>query len=69
MASSVTVRNFLDALLAVLAGNTIYFLLAPHLPPFARHSIFIEDWGLLVDFLVCLAIFVVVKVARREKST
>ncbi len=32
MAKSPTVRNFLDALVAVLAGNAIYFLLMPHLP-------------------------------------
>lgn len=66
MAQNPTLRNFLDALLAVVAGNAIYFLLMPHLPRFARHSMFKEDWGLLVDFLICFAIFVGVKVARRE---
>ncbi len=59
------VRNFLDALVAVLAGNAIYFLLMPHLPAVARHSLFKEDWGLLVDFGICAAIFVAVKVMRR----
>ncbi len=61
-----TVRNFLDALLAVLAGNAIYFLLMPHLPPAIRHSLFREDWGLLVDFGICAVIFVAVKLARRN---
>jgi hypothetical protein len=65
MAKSPTLRNFLDALVAVLAGNAIYFLLMPYLPAVARHSWFKEDWGLLVDFLICAAIFVVVKFMRR----
>lgn len=50
MAKHAAVRNFLDALVAVLAGNAIYFLLMPHLPRLVRHSLFREDWGLLVDF-------------------
>ncbi|MBI3645559.1 MAG: hypothetical protein HY233_06315 [Acidobacteriales bacterium] len=67
MGKSRMVRNFLDALLAVLAGNAIYFLLMPHLPAVARHSFFKEDWGLLVDFAVCAVIFVAVKIARGKK--
>jgi hypothetical protein len=66
MARSVTTRNFLDALLAVLAGNAIYYLLAPHLPGVARHRLFQEDWGLVVDFVICTVIFVAVKMARRR---
>ena len=30
----------------------------PHLPPVARHRLFREDWGLLVDFAICTVIFV-----------
>jgi hypothetical protein len=61
-------KNFLDALLAVLAGNAIYFLLMPRLPRAARHALFKEDWGLLLDFAICAAIFVAVKyVKRRER--
>jgi hypothetical protein len=63
-----TMKNFLDALVAVLAGNAIYFLLMPHLPAVARHSFFKEDWGLLVDFAICTAIFAAVKYARREEE-
>jgi hypothetical protein len=29
--------NFAQSLIAVLAGNIVYFLLMPHLPPAARH--------------------------------
>ena len=58
-------KNFLDALVAVLAGNAIYFLLMPHPPAVARHAMSKEDWGLLVDFAICTVIFVAVKCARR----
>jgi hypothetical protein len=61
-------KNFLDALLAVLAGNAIYFLLMPRLPRAARHALFKEDWGLLVDFAICAAIFVAVKYVRRDQE-
>ncbi len=64
MAKRTTLANFLDALMAVLAGNAIYFLLMPHLPRVMRHSLFREDWGLLVDFFVCTIVFVIVKIGR-----
>jgi hypothetical protein len=57
-------KNFLDALTAVLAGNAIYLLLKPHLPAVARHALFSEDFGLLVDFAICVVIFVAVKYVR-----
>jgi hypothetical protein len=61
-------NNFLDALMAVLAGNAIYYLLMPHLPTVARHRLFKEDWGLLVDFMICAMIFAAVKYARRNEG-
>jgi hypothetical protein len=60
-------KNFLDAFVAVLAGNAIYFLLMPHLPAVARHRLFREDWGLLLDFVMCAAIFVAVKYVRQKE--
>ncbi len=69
MAKSSAARNFLDALLAVLVGNAVYFLLMPHLPPVARHVLFKEDWGLLVDFCICAAIFAAVKFARHRSES
>lgn len=65
---SKTTKNFLDALTAVLAGNAIYYLLMPHLPAAARHNLFKEDWGLLLDFAICTAIFVAVKYLRRNEG-
>lgn len=61
-----SMQNFLDALLAVLAGNAIYYLLMPHLPQAVRHRLFQEDLGLLVDFAICTLIFVAVKYAARK---
>jgi len=63
-----TMKNFLDALAAVLAGNAIYYLLMPHLPTVARHRLFTEDWGLLVDFLICTVIFAGVKYAKGREQ-
>jgi hypothetical protein len=64
---SKTLANLLDALVAVLAGNAIYYLLMPHLPAPARHRLFQEDWGLLVDFAICTVIFAAVKYLRRNE--
>jgi hypothetical protein len=64
---SKTMKNFLDALAAVLAGNAIYYLLMPRLPAVVRHRLFREDWGLLLDFVICTVIFAAVKYMRREE--
>jgi hypothetical protein len=61
-------KNFFDALVAVLAGNAVYFLLMPHLPTVVQHRLFREDLGLVVDFLICTVIFVTVKYARRNEG-
>lgn len=62
-------RNFLPALIAVLAGNAVYFLvLWPYLPPRARHGIDRIDLGLLVDFWVCAVCFAIVKLVWPKKK-
>ena len=62
-------RNFIQALIAVLAGNAIYFLaLWPYLPPRARHGIGRIDVGLLVDFWVCTVVFAAVKLLWTKKT-
>jgi hypothetical protein len=61
------VGNFVHALIAVLAGNAVYFLLMPHLPPTARHAPFKTDIGLAVDFWFCLVVFGMVKTAAGWK--
>jgi hypothetical protein len=52
--------NFFQSLIAVLAGNLVYFLLMPYLPPAARH-VRRYDLGVLVDFWICLVIFGAIK--------
>ena len=50
-------RNFWRSLIAVVAGNFIYLAIAPHLPPRAQHQLYQIDWGLAVDFWICLVCY------------
>jgi hypothetical protein len=53
--------NFVHSLIAVVAGNVVYFLLMPHLPPAARHNPARLDLGVIVDFWFCLVFLGVIK--------
>jgi hypothetical protein len=54
----VTPRRWLEYLIAILVGNAIYFFsFAPHLPDYLRHQGFRTDWGEALDFLVCAAVY------------
>jgi len=64
--SSVLV-NVLQALLAVILGNVVYFVLVPSLPPAARHHPFRLDLGMMVDFWFCLVAYGLIRTARRWK--
>jgi len=66
--SKSSVSNFVHALIAVLGGNAIYFLVMPYLPPAARHVAPHLDLGLVVDFWVCLVVLGVVKTVARLKG-
>ena len=57
--------NLLQALLAIVLGNVVYFILAPSLPPLARHRPFQMDLGLVVDFWFCLVAYGLIRTARR----
>ena len=51
-------RRYWKTLVAVVGGNFLYFaVLSPYLPPAARHKPFQLDWGLVVDFWICLAVY------------
>lgn len=64
--SKISVRfNLLEALLAIILGNVVYFALAPHLPQVARHRPFHVDLGMVIDFWFCLVIFGLIRSARR----
>ena len=57
-------HNFWRSLIAVVVGNAIYFGVARFLPPKAQHQPFRIDWGLAVDFWVCLFCYAVVRLIR-----
>ena len=61
------VANFAQALVAVLAGNAVYFLLVRYLPPAARHVAPRLDLGMVVDFWICSVIFGLIKTASRRR--
>ena len=62
--------NFVQSLIAVVAGNLLYFLLVPHLPPVARHNPMKFDLGVVIDFWFCLVFLGAIKTfwKRSEKS-
>jgi hypothetical protein len=51
-------------LIAIVVGNAIYFLIEQYLPPKGRHQPFQFDWGLAVDFWICLACYGVIRFIR-----
>jgi hypothetical protein len=57
--------NLLQALLAIVLGNVVYFILAPSLPLLARHRPFQMDLGMVVDFWFCLVAYGLIRTARR----
>jgi len=57
-------RNFWLSLIAVVAGNAIYFSVQRFLPPRAQHVPFHIDWGLAVDFWICLVCYGLVRMIR-----
>jgi hypothetical protein len=54
-------RPFWRSLMAVLAGNAIYFSVEQYLPLGAQHQLYQVDWGLAVDFWICLVCYGLVR--------
>ena len=48
-------------LLAILLGNLLYFLIVSALPSNLQHNTFQTDAGLLVDFVLCIVMYQVVR--------
>lgn len=65
--SKATVTNFVQSLIAVVAGNVAYFLLMPHLPPAARHVPQRLDLGVFVDLWLCLVVLGLVRMFAGSK--
>lgn len=61
-----TLRRWLEYLVAILLGNLIYyFSLVPHLPDALRHQGFQMDWGVAVDFVVCVAVYGLIRLGSK----
>lgn len=56
--------NFWRSLIAVVAGNAIYFGVIGWLPERARHQPYHIDWGLAIDFWICLVCYGLVRMIR-----
>ena len=50
-------RQFWHSLAAIVLGNTVYFGFYRYLPPAGRHVPYRIDWGLAIDFWVCLVFY------------
>ena len=54
-------RSFWQSLIAVLAGNAIYYSIERYLPPRGQHQLYRIDWGLAVDFWICVICYFLVR--------
>jgi hypothetical protein len=57
--------NFLQALVAIILGNVVYFALIPSLPAAARHRPLHLDLGIILDFWFCLVAYGLIRTARK----
>jgi hypothetical protein len=67
VSKSAVIVNLLQAFVAVVLGNVVYFVIAPSLPPIARHHPFHMDLGVAVDFWFCLVAYGLIRTARKWK--
>lgn len=62
-----TPRRWVEYLIAILAGNGIYFaVLHPALPPALQHKPFGVDFGLLIDFVCCVLVYGAIRLGARH---
>jgi hypothetical protein len=54
-------RNLLRSLLAILLGNALYFALVRFLPSYTSHQAFQIDFGLVLDFGLCVAAYGIIR--------
>jgi hypothetical protein len=59
--------NFIKSLIAVVSGNLLYFfVLMPRLPAAAQHQTNRLDFGLVLDFWMCVVLWGVVDMVSRR---
>lgn len=62
-------QQWVEYLIAILLGNAIYYLsLQPHLPATFQHKGFATDWGLLVDFAVCVGVYGLIRLGWKVNA-
>jgi hypothetical protein len=54
-------RSFWQSLVAVLVGNAIYYGIYRYLPPRGQHQLYQIDWGLAVDFWICVICYFLIR--------
>jgi hypothetical protein len=54
-------HRLLRQFIAVVAGNLIYLAIQSHLPPRGQHQLYKIDWGLAIDFWICLVCYGLLK--------
>jgi hypothetical protein len=59
-----TARRWAEYLLAILGGNILYLAIEPQLPNPLRHRMFQIDLGLGLDFLICVALYGLIRLVR-----
>ena len=65
MSKPSVLTNFLQALLAIILGNIVYFALIPSLPSAAHHRPMHLDLGMVLDFWFCLVAYGLIRTARK----
>jgi hypothetical protein len=63
-----TARRWAEYLVAILAGNIVYLAIEPQLPAPLRHRMFQIDLGLALDFLICVALYGLIRLLRGPGS-
>jgi hypothetical protein len=54
-------------LLAVLLGNLVYFAADPLFPAALKHDLYRIDAGLVIDFGVCVGIYLLLRLGAAKK--
>jgi hypothetical protein len=61
-----TPRRWMEYIVAILLGNLIYyFSLVPYLPAVLHHEGFRVDWGMAADFVVCVAVYGLIRLGTQ----
>jgi hypothetical protein len=61
------IRDWMRMLLAVLLGNVVYFAAEPFLSQHVRHSLYQLDAGLILDFAICVGIYLLLRTGQARK--